>query len=323
MRVEKKEISILVLCVLLSRCLMARSEEQVELVPYGDFESWTVRYIKESGLIGGNIKKLYMVGPSDTIYGNKPYTPSPLSPWGSGNTHARAFGVDKASISVTPERRTDQDGYCCRMETRLESVKAGVLDLNAIATGSVYTGRLLDPVGMAQSSDPNSGLDMGIPFNRRPKALMLDYKAFIQSGEGILYAPASSKIKPVAGHDEGQIILILQHRWEENGHVYAYRVGTAVEHISHSTNGWVNDHRVHVVYGPVPPRADYKEWQWLTNKRYKTHNSKGKMVYIEEKEWRGDIEPTHLIIKISAGCQKPFTGRPGNVVCCDNIRLVY
>ena len=46
--------------------------ERVEPVPFGDFETWTVRYIKESKLIGGNMRTLYAIAPTDTIHGNKP-----------------------------------------------------------------------------------------------------------------------------------------------------------------------------------------------------------------------------------------------------------
>lgn len=52
-------------------------------------------------------------------------------------------------------------------------------------------------------------------------------------------------------------------------------------------------------------------------------NSKGKMVPVQEVGYKADVEPTHLILQISAGCQEPFVGCPGNVVWCDNIRLVY
>ena len=47
------------------------------------------------------------------------------------------------------------------------------------------------------------------------------------------------------------------------------------------------------------------------------------MVNIEEVDYRADVEPTHLIVQISAGCMPPFTGCPGNIVWCDNIRLEY
>lgn len=286
------------LVILFFVALYAQAQERIEMIPYGDFESWTEKQIKESALIGGQTKTLYKIGGS----------------WSSSNAHARALGVDKVSVSVTPERRGE--GYCCRMESTLESVKAIGIDFKALATGSIYTGKLQDVVGLKQSSDPNSAIDMGVPFTGRPSALILDYKALIQDRTAV-YAPAKTKVKEVAGHDKGHITLILQHRWEENGHVYAYRVGTAVQTIDRTTE-WQNDFRVPVVYGQAG--AVLKE---LSNNRHKTHNSEGKMVCIEEVGFREDMAPTHLIVQISAGSMPPFTGCPGNIVWCDNIRLAY
>ena len=40
-----------------------------KLIPYGDFNSWMVRIIDESFVIGGNTKILYEVAPVDTIRG--------------------------------------------------------------------------------------------------------------------------------------------------------------------------------------------------------------------------------------------------------------
>ena len=268
------------------------------MLPGGDFETWTEKQIKESALIGGQTKTLYKIS----------------GPWSSSNAHARALGVDKVSVSVTPERRGN--GFCCRMESTLESVKAIGIDFKALATGSIYTGKLLDVVGLRQSSDPNSAIDMGVPFTGRPSALILDYKALIQDKTAV-YAPAKTKVKPVEGHDKGHITLILQHRWEENGHVYAYRVGTAEQPIAQTTE-WQNDFRVPIVYG-----KEGEALHQLSSNRHKTHNSRGEMVCIEEVGFRGDLEPTHLIVQISAGSMPPFTGCPGNVVWCDNIRLAY
>lgn len=286
---------------LLFVALSLSAQEQVEMLPFGNFENWASRQIKESRLIGGNTRTLYKIG----------------GPWGSSNAHAKAFGVDKVSVSVRPEKRGD--GYCCRMESMLEVVTAIGIDLKALATGSIYTGKMMDVVGMKQSSDPNSAIDMGIPFTKRPSALVLDYKALIQN-KGAVFANAGTKVKEVGGHDEGHITLILQHRWEENGHVYAYRVGTAVKRINQTTNGWVNDFRLPVQYGKP---NQVKPYEALANNRHKTHNSQGKMVCIEEVDWKPDMTPTHIIIQISAGSMKPFTGCPGNVVWCDNIRLAY
>lgn len=273
-------------------------KERVELVPFGDFEHWTGQQIKESALIGGKTKTLYKIG----------------GPWSSSNAHARALGVDKVSVSVTPEKRGE--GTCCRMESTLEVVKALGIDFKALATGSIYTGKLQEIVGMKQSSDPNSAIDMGMPFTGRPSALILDYKALIRNSPAV-YAPARTKVREVEGRDHGHITLILQHRWEENGHVYAYRVGTAVQLIERTTE-WRNDFRLPVVYGKAGEAA--KE---LSANRHKTHNSKGEMVFIEEVGFREDVTPTHLVLQISAGSMLPFTGCPGNVVWCDNIRLAY
>jgi len=276
----------------------AMAQERIEPIPFGNFETWTEQQIQESKLIGGQTKTLYRIG----------------GPWSSSNAHARALGVDKVSVSVTPEKRGN--GYCCRMESTLEEVTAIGIDFKALATGSIFTGKMIDVVGMKQSSDPNSAIDMGVPFEGRPTALLLDYKALIQN-QSAVYAPAKTKVKEVAGRDKGHITLILQHRWEENGHVYAYRVGTAVKNIDKTTD-WKNDFRLPIVYGDAGKAS--KE---LSNNRHKTHNSEGKMVCIEEVDFREDVQPTHLIIQISAGSMPPFTGCPGNTIWVDNIKLVY
>ena len=278
--------------------LGAHAQERIEPIPFGDFEHWKSSTIKESSLIGGQTKTLYKIGGS----------------WSSSNAHAKAFGIDKVSVSVTPEKRGE--GTCCRMESTLETVSAIGIDFKALATGSIFTGKMIDVVGMKQSNDPNSAIDMGVPFTGRPSALLLDYKALIQDAAAV-YAPAKTKVKEVAGRDKGHITLILQHRWEENGHVYAYRVGTAVQYINQTTD-WKNDFRLPIVYGEAG--KSYKE---LSNNTLKTHNSKGEMVCIEEVDFREDVQPTHLIIQISAGSMPPFTGCPGNTIWVDNIKLVY
>ena len=270
---------------------MSAGAQQIELLPYGNFETWAVRYITESGFLGGSTKALYMIAPTDTVYGTQ-YTRCKNSPWSSGNALAQAMGITKVSVSVVPEQRGD--GYCCRMETRLDTVHAGTMRLNALVTGSIYTGILADPVTLAHSSDPNSAINMGMPFTKRPEALVLDYKAVIKNGT-ILKASASRRVKKIAGRDAGQIVLVLQYRWEEKGHIYAYR---------------------------VPKGAD-QPWSLLCNDRFKARNSKGKMVCIEEIGWRGDLQPTHAIVQISSGCQLPFTGCPGNTVWVDNIGMEY
>ena len=274
--------------------LSVTAQERIEVL--NDFESWTERSIKESAIIGGKTKTLYKPG----------------GVWSCSNAYAKVMGVEKVSVSVTPEKRGN--GTCCRMESTLEIVSAIGINFKALATGSIYTGKMVDVISAKQTSDPNSAIDMGIPFTARPTALILDYKALIKD-EKAVYAPAKTQVKEVEGRDAGIITLYLQHRWEENGHVYAYRVGTVQKKITQSTDDWKNDFRIPVIYG--------KSSVALAKNNQKTHNSKGEMVNIEEVDYRADVEPTHLIVQISAGCMPPFTGCPGNIVWCDNIRLEY
>ena len=84
------------------------------------------------------------------------------------------------------------------------------------------------------------------------------------------------------------------------------------------TTDWKNDFRLPIVYG-----EEGKAYQQLIYNRHKTHNSEGQMVCIEEVDFREDLQPTHIIIQISAGCMPPFTGCPGNILWVDNIKLAY
>ena len=229
------------------------------------------------------------------------------------------MGIETAAVNVTPEKRGN--GYCCKLETKLTVVKALGIDTKAVATGSLFTGKLSDPMTMEGTKNPAKAINMGMKFTKRPKALMLDIKSQIsQSGE-LKQANASTKVKTLQGNDEGEIILFLQHRWEdEDGRIFAYRVGTASEHIS-KTMDWQNNHRLEVRYGDISTQA--KPWEKLTKERFMARNSKGKMVYIEEVGYTADVEPTHLIMQVSAGSVAPFVGCPGNTLWVDNIRLVY
>lgn len=303
--------------------LPLHAQERIEYLPYGKMDSWTVRYLKESFLLGGKTRALYVIAKTDTIRQNKPYPYGRNgSPWGTSNAYARVCGVDKVAVSVIPERRGN--GYCCRLETTLHLVTAVGIDLKAVATGSLFTGRLLDPVTLEGCKVPMKAIDMGIPFTKRPSALLLDYKATIQQGKSMVHATGSTKVTIVKGQDEGEIVLFLQHRWEDaDGNIFAYRVGTASERITQSIPDWVNNHRLPIRYGNITKSSDYKSWEKLSKDRFMARNSKGKMVPVQEIGYKEDIEPTHLILQISAGCQEPFTGCPGNVVWCDNIRLVY
>lgn len=311
------------LSLLIISGLSLHAQERVEYLPYGKMDTWTVRYIKESFLLGGKTRTLYVVAKTDTIRQNKPYPYGKNgSPWGTSNAYAKVCGVEKAAVSATPERRGN--GYCCRLETSLQTVTAVGIDLKALATGSLFTGRLLDPVTLEGCKVPMKAIDMGVPFTKRPKALILDYKATIQQGKAMVHATGSAKVTTVQGQDAGEIVLFLQHRWEDaDGNIFAYRVGTASERITKSIPDWKNNHRLPIRYGDITTSPDYKSWEKLSKNRFMARNSKGKMVPVQEVGYKADAAPTHLILQISAGCQEPFTGCPGNVVWCDNIRLAY
>jgi hypothetical protein len=311
------------LLLLSTLMVFLHAQERIEYLPFGKMDSWTVRYIKESILLGGKTRQLYVVAKTDTIRENKSYPYGTNgSPWSTSNAYAKVCGVDKAAISVTPEPRGN--GYCCRLETTLQTVTAVGIDLKALATGSIYVGKLLDPVTLEGIKDPMKAIDMGIPFTKRPVALLIDYKALIHQNKKMVRATGSTKVVEVKGKDEGEIILFLQHRWEDkDGNIYAYRVGTASEHITQSISEWKNNHHLPVRYGDISNLPDYKSWEKLYKDRFMARNSKGKMVPVQEIGYKEDVMPTHMILQISAGCHEPFTGCPGNVLWCDNIRLVY
>ena len=149
------------------------SQEQVVPFRYGDLDQWVVREIHESAIIGGATKLLYEVGPRDTIVGNIAYSNQGGSPWANSNVMAKVAGIVKTNVSVFPERRGN--GWCARMETRMESVKVfGLIDIEVVTAGSVFLGTIHEPI--KGTKNPQSMLMSGVPFTKRPKALRFDYK---------------------------------------------------------------------------------------------------------------------------------------------------
>lgn len=123
---------------------VAVAQHKVELLPFGDMDQWVNREIKESGIIGGNTKNVYAVGPAQTITGAKAYTNLGGSPWATSNVMAKVAGVVKTNTSVFPEKRGD--GYCARLDTRMESVKVfGLVDITVLAAGSMFLGTVHEP----------------------------------------------------------------------------------------------------------------------------------------------------------------------------------
>lgn len=58
---------------------------------------------------------------------------------------ARVAGITKTNTSVFPEKRGD--GFCARMDTRMESVKVfGIVDITVLAAGSIFLGNVHEPI---------------------------------------------------------------------------------------------------------------------------------------------------------------------------------
>lgn len=300
------------------------NSQRVEKIPFGDMEQWQTRIIKESFLLGGDTKKLYDLAPTAEKKGAIPYRRNNISPWASSNVLASPAGIVKTSCSVTPEKRGN--GYCARLEVVEERCKAiGIVNIVVVASGSIYLGGMQEPVKSAK--DPMSKLDQGIPFTKRPVALQFDYKT--KREHQVFRATGSPKISKLEGTDSAEAMLLLIHRWEdEDGNVYAKRVGTAMEKFGKDVLVWQNDYQVPIHYGNITKEPFYKSYMGLINSSspnpYYTTNSKGKMVPVQEVGWaEAGEEPTHMILKISSSDLGPYVGTVGSVFWIDNIELVY
>ncbi|MEE0979143.1 MAG: PCMD domain-containing protein [Muribaculaceae bacterium] len=301
------------------------SAQKTERIKYGDFEQWVTRIIPESRVIGGNHKTLYEIAPDDTIEGNKPYTNKGGSPWATSNVLANVMGVVKGSNAVFPDKRSSNN-KCARLSCIMEHCKAiGIINIDVVVAGSIFLGEFLEPV--KNTKEPYSKMEMGIPFTKRPSALKFDYKLEIPQGNTRTYSSGFGKKKTLTGSDCAEVYIILQRRWEDaNGNIYAKRVGTGRQHLTKSTNGWVNNHRIPVWYGDITSRPDYKPYMGLIEeeKSYYAKNSKGKMVPVKETGWDNpDATPTHMLIMASAGSGTAYIGTIGLNLWVDNFSLVY
>ena len=159
----------------LATCLAtadAMATDKEEYLPYGNMNSWTIRKIKESGVIGGDTKTLYEVGPNRTITGNTPYTNGGGSPWGTSNVMAKVMGVVKTNNSVYRDKHGS--GYCAKLETHIEKVRVlGLMNMKVLAAGSLFLGDMKEPI--TGTKDGPKAMNNGIHFTKRPKALKFDY----------------------------------------------------------------------------------------------------------------------------------------------------
>lgn len=314
----KKNLTILFLLFIACHII---AQERIVPLRYGDMEQWTVRYIKESKLLGGKTKQLYVLAATDTLRGNQPYDFSKTI-WGISNAYANVAGIAKAACTTQPDKRGN--GTCARLDTRIETVKVlGMIDIQVCIAGTLFLGEVNEPVKSA--NDPYGSINMGIPFTDKPKALMLDIKAKVNPERKVIKALGLG-MSEIEGHDEPEIYIFLQKRWEENGKIYAKRVGTARHRFAESIPEWRNDYRVDINYGDISKESYFKKYMGLfpDGGQFKARNSQGKITTINEVGWAdADETPTHVIVMITAGCYPAFYGCPGNAMWVDNIRWIY
>ena len=202
----------LLLAIALAMPSRGGADDQVVPLKYGNMDQWVVRHIKESGIIGGNTKTLYEIGPNKTINGNIPYTNAGGSPWGTSNVMAKVMGVVKTNNSVFRERRGN--GYCAKMTTHLESVKVlGLMNIKVLAAGSIFLGDMKEPI--TGTKEAQKWLNFGIPFTGRPKAVRYDYRVSVPGTKNRVRQNGFSRKQTVAGPDYATAILLLQKRTED------------------------------------------------------------------------------------------------------------
>ena len=299
--------------------------QNVVLLPYGNFDSWVTREIKESRIIGGDWKKCYAIGPTTTIRGSKPYRNTGGSPWATSNVMAKVMGITKVSNVVFPDDRGPGD-KCAKLTTDVEHCKAiGLINVDVLVAGTIFTGQMIEPI--KSTSDPYEKMEVGVPFTKRPKAMSYDYKLHVPKHGQMTYSSGFGKKKTVPGVDEAEAYILLQRRWEDaDGNLHAKRVGTGREHLGKSTDGWVNGHHLDVHYGNITKEPYFKPYMGLIpqEKSYYARNSKGEMVPVIEEGWDdADATPTHLIVMFSSGSGEPYTGTVGMTFWVDNVAMVY
>lgn len=298
--------------------------QKTERLLYGDMNNWVTRLIKESSIIGGKTKVVYEIGPSVTITKNQPYTNLGSSPWATSNVFAKVMGITKASNAVYPFTRENGD-KAVKMASQLEGIKVlGMINMDVMVAGSIFLGQMIEPV--SSTSDPYSKMETGIPYTKRPSAVIFDYKVDMPDTDTRIKSTGFGSKKTLPGRDSAVMYVILQRRWEDkDGNLHAKRVATGGEIFSENQPHWVNGHVVPIKYGNV---KDDPKLSWLGlksgDKAIYAYNSKDKLVKVQEEDWDSpDATPTHLLLLFSAGNSEPFIGSPGLDFYVDNVSMMF
>jgi len=309
------------LCFLFSTSLWAQ-KERFELLPFGNMDQWQVREIKESLLIGGNMRYLYAINDTkDTLKNNTPYK-NTRSPWATSSVLAEVSGITKGSVTVFPEKRGK--GYAARLETKIERVKVlGILNINVLASGTIFLGEMLEPI--TDTKKPQSKLVTGIPFTKKPKALQFDYK--VTTGGKSSKVNGMGKGTALNQNDKAEIRILLQNRWEDkDGKVHAKRIGTAWLNLSQTEKEWKNNYQLKINYGDIRNQAVYQKEMALRTGDFTdyTRNSKGQMTPIIEEGWGNATDAvTHLIVQFSSSNGGAYIGNESSRLWIDNVGLIY
>lgn len=305
-------------------CASAQQSVVDAINSFGTFDRWSTREVKESAIIGGATEKLYeFYGNQENVFtGKTPFSAPDGYVWRTNNVLAIVAGVVKTNNTIFPEERGD--GYCCRIETHIEEVRAlGVINMDVTCQGAMFVGVLPEPI--TTTKDPMAKVFYGLPFNGFPKSLQMDIKADV--GHEVIRGTGFSKLKPMGYDDSAEITFILQKRWEdEEGNVHALRVATAIVRIEEDIPDWINGYQLDLHYGDISGASFYKDYMGLKTDpetAYHALNSKGRNVIIHEEGWaEPGTEPTHMILNIISSCGKAFYGGVGNTLWIDNVKVV-
>lgn len=296
----------------------------LEPIKFGDFSNWVTRTVQESKLLGGATKTLYEIAPKAKIASaNQPYANMGGSPWATSNAYAKVSGIVKGSGTVEPF--DNKGNLCAKMQARMEHVKVlGIVNMDVMVAGTIFLGRIYEPI--TSPKGPYSKMEMGVPFTKRPKALVYDFKVEMPNVNTRVKSTGFSPKKTLQGRDNAEVYVLLQKRWEDkDGKIYAQRVGTGRERYS-SSIPWTKSHQLPIHYGDITHRADYKPWQGLLNgdRAYYAKNSKGKLVPVEEVGWADEnATPTHVLVMLSSSCGEAFVGTEGLTLYVDNVAFGY
>lgn len=296
---------------------------RLEPIKYGNMENWVTRNIKESAIIGGKPKVIYEIAPTQVINGNKAYQNLGGSPWATSNAYAKVCGVVKGSTTVSPAKH--QGSTVAKCVAKMENVKAlGIANMDVMVAGSIFLGEIFEPI--SSTTNAYSKMEMGIPYTKRPTALVYDYEVVMPTANTRVKSTGFSKKKTMQGRDNAEVYVLLQRRWEdEDGNIYAKRVGTARERYDKSVP-WTKQHVLPIHYGDITKERFYKPWMGLLDgeKAYYARNSKGKLVPVHEVGWDdADATPTHVLMMASSSCGEAYIGTEGLTLYIDNINFGF